>query len=98
MEIVYSSVEYVTAFWAAIDEVARERRFLLFTKAPEIEKTRAFLEEVSEKKWSQFFAIEDDQVVGWCDVLPYPYEGCEHNAHLGMGVLESHRGKGLRGV
>jgi ribosomal protein S18 acetylase RimI-like enzyme len=95
MKIEYTSLERASGFWHAIDQVARERQYLLFTKAPEIDRTRSFLKEIIEKKWSQFFAIESDQVVGWCDIIPYPYEGCQHVGHMGMGVVATHRRKGI---
>jgi ribosomal protein S18 acetylase RimI-like enzyme len=50
---------------------------------------------VIENKWTQFFAIESEQLVGWCDIVPFPYEGCRHVGHMGMGVIPSHRRKGI---
>ncbi|MEO0511160.1 MAG: GNAT family N-acetyltransferase [Verrucomicrobiota bacterium] len=95
MKIEYTSLDRVSDYWEAVDGVARERKYLLFTKAPPIEGTEAFVKEIIEKNWTQFMAIESDRVVGWCDIIPYSYEGCEHTGHLGMAVVSSHRRKGI---
>ena len=50
MKIEYTSLERASGFWHAIDQVARERQYLLFKKAPEIDRTRSFLKEIIEKK------------------------------------------------
>lgn len=87
----------VDGFWKALDAVARERRYLLFTEAPPIERTKDFVLEVIEKEWSQFYAVDGDEVVGWCDVIPSDREGMGHVGHLGMGVVSSRRRQGIGG-
>lgn len=95
MKIEYTSIDRVSDSWNAVDLVAKERKYLLFTEAPEIESTRKYLEEITTKNWTQFFAIESDQLVGWCDIIPYSYKGCRHVAHMGLGVIPSHRRQGI---
>ncbi len=95
MELQATTLDHLEGFWRALDQVARERRYLLFTEAPPIERTKCFLEEIVARKWTQFFAVENGEVIGWCDIVPYPYEGCTHVGHLGMGVVREHRGKGV---
>jgi RimJ/RimL family protein N-acetyltransferase len=99
MKIEYTSIDRVSDFWNAVDQVAKERKYLLFTEAPKIEGTKSYLAEIIEKNWTQFLAIESNQVIGWCDIIPYQYEGCQHVAHMGMGVIPSHRRRGIgRGI
>ncbi|PXA03062.1 GNAT family N-acetyltransferase [Coraliomargarita sinensis] len=95
MKIETASLAYLESFWKAVDSVARERKFLHFVKAPEIESTHTFLKEIQENEWTQVFAIEAGEVVGWCDIIPYPYEGSKHVARMGMGVVANHRRKGI---
>jgi ribosomal protein S18 acetylase RimI-like enzyme len=85
----------VDSFWQTIDTVARERRYLLFLHAPPIESTRRFVGQIIEKGWSQFYAIHDGRVVGWCDILRNEREGTRHSGHLGMGILPDYRGNGI---
>jgi len=37
----------------------------------------------------------DGRVVGWCDIQPMPRETQAHGGVLGMGIVESHREKGI---
>lgn len=85
----------VEAYWKALDEVARERRYLLFTEAPPLERSREFVENLLAKAWSQFYAVDGNEVVGWCDVVRCERQGMTHVGHLGMGVLSSYRGLGI---
>ena len=87
--------ELAHAFWRAVDVVARERKYLIFTEGPPIEKTMAFVDEIFEKGWSQFYGVKDREVIGWCDILRYESEGFSHSGHLGVGVLPEYRGKGI---
>jgi ribosomal protein S18 acetylase RimI-like enzyme len=79
-------------FWRCLDAVARERRWLAFLEAPPLEDTKAFLAAMAP---IQMVAVEDDRVVGWCDVTPSPREGFRHSGTLGMGLLPELRGRGL---
>ena len=44
---------------------------------------------------SQHVAVDDERVVGWCDVVPKSHETLRHSGTLGMGVAASHRGIGV---
>src|SRR5260370_3572470 len=44
----------------------------------------------------QFVALIDDEVVGWCDILPNPRRVVQaHCGTLGMGILPKYRGYGI---
>ena len=83
------------SFWRALDAVARERRYLLFTEAPPLESVRTFMARVAAANGSQFFAVRGDEVVGWCDVVRDENAGRAHSGNLGMGILPGFRGQGL---
>ncbi|MDQ8201293.1 GNAT family protein [Pelagicoccus enzymogenes] len=93
MKYEYTSESRIDSFWQALDQVARERKYLMFLKGPEIGSTRAFIREIIQNNWTQIFAIDGNEVVGWCDILPYSREGITHVGHLGMGVTLAHRNK-----
>ena len=94
MKIEFTSLDRLQAFWNALDEVARERKYLLFTKGPDIEGSRAFVSDIIREGETQYFAVLDDKVIGWCDILSSKRAGVSHVGHLGMGVVKSARRKG----
>jgi ribosomal protein S18 acetylase RimI-like enzyme len=95
MIIQYTSSEFAESYCKAVDTVARERKYLGSTTGFPLEKTIEFVEFVVSQNLSQYFAIENGEVVGWCDILPKSYEGLTHVGVLGMGVLKAYRWKGL---
>jgi ribosomal protein S18 acetylase RimI-like enzyme len=80
---------------SALDVVAREKRFLAFLQAPPLEQALAFYRHIVTNDLCQFVALEDEQVVGWCDVLPTYGEARAHVGHLGIGLVPHARHKGL---
>ncbi|MGH6858770.1 MAG: GNAT family N-acetyltransferase [Phyllobacterium sp.] len=82
-------------FHSALDTVARERRYLTLLQAPPIEECRLFVEALLENNSPQFVALSHDKVVGWCDIKRLPFQTHAHRGGLGMGILASHRGKGI---
>ena len=88
--------EHIERFWSLVDEVARERRFLGAVQAFPMEVTRYFVLGNRSRGHPQYVAIEGDQLVGWCDVVPAnPFPGFGHAGRLGMGVRAGHRGRGI---
>jgi ribosomal protein S18 acetylase RimI-like enzyme len=65
---------------------------LAFLQAPSLQDVDAFLRQNSP---IQFVAVQEDEVVGWCDVTPNQREGFQHSGVLGMGLLVGFRGRGL---
>jgi RimJ/RimL family protein N-acetyltransferase len=82
-------------FHAALDVVARERKYLLMTEAPLQAATQAFVADNVENGWPQFVALDGVSVVGWCDMLPGGRPSLAHVGTVGMGLLPSHRGRGI---
>lgn len=95
MKYEFTSEDRADSFWGALDQVARERKYLLFLQGPEIDGTRQFIKTIVKKKWTQVLAIEDERVVGWCDIIPQERGGTQHVGHLGMGVTWKFRGNGV---
>jgi ribosomal protein S18 acetylase RimI-like enzyme len=90
-----ASEKYAAAFGAAVDAVARERKYLASTTGFPEDSTREFVKDIENNNWAQFYAVEGERVVGWCDILPRRCEGFRHVGVLGMGVIVSHRGMGI---
>jgi RimJ/RimL family protein N-acetyltransferase len=82
-------------FHAALDSVARERRFLRLTEAPPLARSLQFIASNLASGNPQFVAVDEDEIVGWCDICRSNEQDSEHCGGLGMGLLASHRGKGI---
>ncbi len=78
-----------------VDAVARERRYLSAVCGFTEEETRAFLRNLIDNGGIQVLVLDADALVGWCDVMPLPFEGMRHVGRLGMGLLPAYRGQGL---
>jgi ribosomal protein S18 acetylase RimI-like enzyme len=80
----------------ALDAVARERRYLMMTEAPPLERLQKFVADVVKRDLPQFVAVKGENIVGWCDALPGNASyGTGHVGYLGMGLLPEYRGKGI---
>jgi ribosomal protein S18 acetylase RimI-like enzyme len=95
MMIQKTTTEFAESYCKAVDTVARERKYLGSTTGFPLESTIEFVKFIESQNLSQYFAIENGEVVGWCDILPKSYEGLTHVGVLGMGVMKAYRGKGL---
>lgn len=85
----------IASFRACLDEVARERRFLALLEAPPLEHMIGFVGENIAKGIPHVVARDANRVVGWCDILPGWHHTLRHCGSLGVGMLASHRGRGL---
>jgi RimJ/RimL family protein N-acetyltransferase len=78
-----------------VDVVARERRYLALVCGFSEDETRTFIRNVEKNGGIQMLALDESALVGWCDVMPLPFEGMGHVGRLGMGLLPAYRGQGL---
>jgi RimJ/RimL family protein N-acetyltransferase len=86
----------IPSFHAALEAVCRERIYLAMLEAPPLDAAQAFILGNLKREVPQFVAVEDGRVVGWCDTMPGdPNQGTAQIGRLGMGVIQSHRGRGL---
>jgi ribosomal protein S18 acetylase RimI-like enzyme len=95
-QIVPTAEEHISGFRAAVDVVARERRYLAFLEAPPLEDVRSFVLDNIEHGYPQFVVLSERTVAGWCDVIPnrsrIVYSHC---GTLGIGLLPDFRGRGI---
>jgi len=85
----------IEGFRAAVDAVARERRYLAGFEAESQDVVTAFVRSNIEQAYPQYVASADGHIVGWCDVTPEGRPLYAHVGILGMGVLAEHRGQGI---
>ena len=79
---------------AVADVVARERRYLAMTQAPPLEEAIAFYRSVLAGGQCHV-ALQNEKLVGWCDILPSFGEARRHVGTLGIGLLPGARGQGV---
>ena len=95
-QVVPIAEKHIDGFQATLDRVSRERRFLYFLEAPALEDVRKFVLNGIGKRYPHFVALEDEQVIGWCDVLPVDLRPIRaHTGMLGIGVVAQRRGNGV---
>jgi len=95
MIIQQATIQYTESYCKAVDTVAKERKYLGATQGFPLARAREFVQMIVLNNFAQYYAIDNDEVVGWCDILPKSYEGLLHVGVLGIGILSEYRGKGL---
>jgi ribosomal protein S18 acetylase RimI-like enzyme len=93
--IVPATPAHIERFHATLDAVAREGLYLASLEAKPIESLRGFVMSSIEKGNPIVFAMDGEQLVGWCDITRPDTQISAHCGHLGMGVLSDYRGKGI---
>lgn len=93
--IVPTTEEHIAGFHAALDRVARERRFLAYDQAPPLADTGAFVRTLRRRGFPQFVALAGTRVIGWCDIAPFDRPVFRHAGVLGLGVVPEYRGRGV---
>jgi ribosomal protein S18 acetylase RimI-like enzyme len=95
VQVMPTAEQYAEGFNAAVDIVARERRYIGLVEGPSIESTRTFVRKILDGGGVQMLAVTPSGgVVGWCDILRNPNEGFRHVGRLGMGLIPEYRGRG----
>lgn len=95
IEYVKASEKYAKSYCKTLDKVARERKYLATTKGFSEENILDFVKMIEKNNLSQFYALKDDRVIGWCDIIPKNFEGLNHVGVLGLGILPEFRNQGI---
>lgn len=86
----------IEGFRAAVDRVAREKRFLARIEGPSFEQASRFVLGNLACGNPHFVADADGLVAGWCDVIRQDHLPIyAHSGTLGMGLVPEWRGKGV---
>jgi ribosomal protein S18 acetylase RimI-like enzyme len=91
---------------AVVAAVARERRYLGSTDGFTLAQTRDYIARLHAAGGVQLVALAapahgdrrrrtGQELLGWVDILPGPFEGLTHCGRLGMGVASAARGQGV---
>ncbi len=89
-------MELLQQYHTCLDSVCRERQYLMSSCAPDIEKSRQFVEDILSENLPMFVAlVPGPTVIGWIDISRKPYEAQQHVGVLGIGIHSRFRGEGL---
>ena len=94
-EIVQITDEHIEGFRDAVDFVARERLYLMALEGFSLERAQTYVSWNRTKNLPHLIALDNNHVVGWCDIRTLDVPSAKHSGILGMGLIKSHRGKGL---
>lgn len=91
MEIVKASVTLAKSYCDAVDEVAREGKWLSVNKGFPLAESISFMKHCAATDSVQLFLVNGETVDGWCDIIP---AGLWRTGSLGIGIRQNRRGKG----
>ena len=77
------------------NSVMRERAFLAFVEGFPIDEAAAFVARNLRVGNPQLVVDDGGRIVGWCDIRRETIPVYAHVGHLGMGLLEPYRGRGI---
>jgi ribosomal protein S18 acetylase RimI-like enzyme len=89
------TLDHVSGFRAAVDSVARERRYLALLEAPPLEDATEFVRQNLDRGNPQLIAEAGGAVIGWCDIIRNGRPIHAHMGVLGTGVVAEWRGRGV---
>jgi ribosomal protein S18 acetylase RimI-like enzyme len=93
--IVPIEMRHIESLSECVAEVARERRFLSIVDGFTLDQSAAWIA-IDRVRGNPFLvALDQDRVVGWCEVRRDLLPGRSHTGMLGMGLRAPYRGQGL---
>lgn len=97
MSVRPATPEDITPIYRMLSSVIREGGYLMSDEPPEPDHFCRFMEANMAIGAPVWVALKGTAVVGWCDVHPRGPDVQRHVGKVGMGVMRSHRGRGLGG-
>lgn len=88
-------LRHIDSFGDCVAEVARERRYLAIVEGFGPEQNALWVAANRARGNPLYVALDQDRVVGWCEVRRDTLPGREHSGTLGIGVRAPYRGAGL---
>ena len=93
--IVPIELRHVEGLNECVAELARERRFLSIVEGFTLDQCAAWVAADRVRANPFLVALDQDRVVGWCEVRRDILPGRAHTGLLGMGLRAPYRGRGL---
>ena len=95
IEIVPIVLSHVEGFHRALDDVARERKYLSIFEAFSVQAMSDFVLHQNKTSGPAFVACRAGEVIGWCDIRRHALPAFAHRGSVGMGVMAKWRGHGI---
>jgi putative acetyltransferase len=95
IKIVRVAESHIASFHTCLDRICREKKYFAKLEAKPLEEFKVWVKEVIASDATQVVAVENDVVVGWCDIFAGRSHALQHRGTLGMGIAAVHRGRGL---
>jgi ribosomal protein S18 acetylase RimI-like enzyme len=95
VSIVPIEMRHIEGLHDCVAEVARERRFLSIVDGFTLDQSAAWVAADRARGNPFLVTLDQDRVVGWCEVRRDILPGRAHTGMLGMGLRAPYRGKGL---
>lgn len=95
VSIVPIDMRHIEGLHECVAEVARERRFLSIVEGFTLDQSAAWVAADRVRGNPFLVALDQDRVVGWCEVRRDMLPGRAHTGMLGMGLKAPYRGKGV---
>jgi len=93
--VVPIELRHIESFGDCVGEVARERRYLAIVDAFPAEQNALWVAVNRARANPLYVALEQDRVIGWCEIRREVLPGRGHMGTLGIGVRKPFRGAGL---
>jgi len=93
--IVPIEMRHIESLNECVAEVARERRFLSIVDGFTLDQSSAWVATDRLRGNPFLVALDQDRVVGWCEVRRDVLPGRAHTGMLGMALRRPYRGQGL---
>ena len=96
VRISYISEDLSESFNRCVGSVSLERKYLATTAPYPVSSTIDYVRSMMANHYPLYVAVNSqNQVVGWCDVVPKRHEGLTHVGVLALGVRKEYRGGGV---
>jgi ribosomal protein S18 acetylase RimI-like enzyme len=96
-QIAYADEKYIKGFHSVLDQVAKEQVYIEMIEAKPLDELEAFQKKLISNNWPIYYAISNQNVIGWIDVSVSANPRMAHRGSLAMGLLSAYRGKGIGG-
>ncbi|MES2607961.1 MAG: GNAT family N-acetyltransferase [Pseudomonadota bacterium] len=87
--------DHIEGYCAAVASVSSERLYLTTFSGFSLESSRAFVLGNRAKGFPHFVALDNEKVIGWCDISSFDRPVSKHSGTLGIGILKPYRGQGI---
>ncbi len=95
MEILPIGIEHANQFNEVITAIASEDIFAIQPDTLSVKSVHRFIERQLVEGAPMFIALDNERLVGWCEISLSDTAYSEHSGVLSMGILTGYRGQGV---